>query len=472
MYGDVNVTVNDGNLGRSTDTGTGTHVKIGISNVTSSSPILITGSMNARKIKERLGETPLADACMDAVEWGAASIYSIPVPAGTAGEIGEVAQEKTGQGSIEVAGSPNNAYDVVVEVIDGGGCNEGSIHYSIDGGNTYTEEETIPLDGEVTLSGTGLTIRFTDAEEGDSFCTGDKIIFSTTSPAMNNQDVIRAVEGLINSNIAFEFVHIVGTSARALWASLATLANDFLVKHKRPLFFVCEARPKNTDEGLEEYVNAMEAESRAINSMYIQVVCSNARYQRLDGRVQDINVAGIVTGLYGKAKESQSIGEVKSFPISEARLLKLLPEGIEDYISVLDKAKYLTIRQYAGREDYYVTSANMMSPDGSDYAHAEDVRVSNRLVKAVRAAAISELQVEVSPDDLEASLAGIQAVLNIPIEDAVRDKVISSGRAVIDTANLNILVDESLDVNVTYVPMGHVRAMNLAFTIENPYAAS
>ena len=179
----------------------------------------------------------------------------------------------------------------------------------------------------------------------------------------------------------------------------------------------------------------------------------------MDGRVQDINNAGIVTGLYGRAKESQSIGEVKSFPISEAKLLKLLPEGIEDYIETLDKAKYVTIRQYIGKEDYYVTSANMMSPEGSDYSYAEDVRVSNRLVKAVRAKALDELQVEVDPGDIETSITNIQEQLNTPVEDAVRDKVISSGSVTIDTENLNILVDEKLDINITYVPMGHVREM-------------
>lgn len=42
----------------------------------------------------------------------------------------------------------------------------------------------------------------------------------------------------------------------------------------------------------------------------------------------------------------------------------------------------------------------------------------------------------------------------------------------IDTENLNILVDEKLDINITYVPMGHVREMNLTFAVENPYAAS
>lgn len=229
---------------------------------------------------------------------------------------------------------------------------------------------------------------------------------------------------------------------------------------------VCQACQQDMGLGI------MLEERKGINNMYMQVVCSNSRYQRMDGRVQDINNAGIVTGLYGQAKESQSIGEVKSFPISEAKMLKLLPEGIEDYIKTLDDAKYVTIRKYIGKEDFYVTSANMMSPEGSDYAYAEDVRVSNRLVKAVRAAALDELQVEIDPGDIETSIANIQEQLATPVEDAVRDKIISSGTVAIDTENLNILVDESLDVRITYVPMGHVREMNLTFAVENPYAAS
>lgn len=56
MYGDVNVKVEDGNLGRSSSTGTGTQIKIGISNVESKAPILISGTMNAKKIKEKVGQ--------------------------------------------------------------------------------------------------------------------------------------------------------------------------------------------------------------------------------------------------------------------------------------------------------------------------------------------------------------------------------------------------------------------------------
>lgn len=242
MFGDVNVKVEDGNLGRSSSTGTGTSIKIGISNVESKSPILISGTMNAKKIKEKVGNTPLADACIDAVEWGASSIYCIPVKAGTAGTIGKITEDQKGYGTFEVKGSPNNAYDIVVEVMDAGECNEGSFRYSLDGGNTFTEEMTIPITGEAELATTGLTAKFTDAEGGDSFMEGDRFTFSTTSPAMSNESVISAVESLINSPLMFEFVHIVGVSSKALWASLCTIANDFLTKYKRPLFFVCEAK--------------------------------------------------------------------------------------------------------------------------------------------------------------------------------------------------------------------------------------
>lgn len=472
MYGDVNVTVEDGNLGRSSSTGSGVQFKIGISNIESASPILITGSMDAKKIKEKVGNTPLADACIDSVENGAATIYCIPVKATTDGTIGEVKAVKTGEGTLEVSGKPNNAYDIVIKVTDDGENNEAGYAYSLDGGNTFSEEMTVPLNGEAVLANTGLTAKFTEAAGGDSFKEGDTFSFSTTAPSMSNADVISVVESLINNNTAFEFIHIVGTSSRALWASLASIANDFLTKYKRPLFFVCEARMKRSNESLDEYVAAMQEERKGINNIYIQVVCSNSRYQRMDGRVQDINNAGIVCGLYCKAKESQSIGEVKSFPISEAKMLKLLPEGIEDYIAILDKAKYLTFRQYVGKEDYYVTSANMMAPDGSDYAYAEDVRVSNRLVKAVRAHALNELQTEIDPEDLDTSISILQANLNTPVEEAVDDKIISSGRLEIDTENLNILVDETIDVRVTYVPMGHVREMNLTFAVENPVSAS
>lgn len=80
MLRDVNTIITDGGLG-DTAKGEGIHFKIGVSPVVSDAPIVITGSMNAKKIKEKLGLSPLADACMDSVENGSSMIYCLPVAA-------------------------------------------------------------------------------------------------------------------------------------------------------------------------------------------------------------------------------------------------------------------------------------------------------------------------------------------------------------------------------------------------------
>ena len=37
-------------------------------------------------------------------------------------------------------------------------------------------------------------------------------------------------------------------------------------------------------------------------------------------------------------------------------------------------------------------------------------------------------------------------------------------------ASNNILVDEKLETKVSYVPMGHIREIDVVFGLENPYA--
>ena len=468
MYGDVNVKIEDGKAASSI-AGIGAQVKIGIGLSADKSPVLITGAMDSRTIKERLGSTPLASACMDAVENGANEIYCIPVNGVNEGSIEKVEHSGTGTVLLEVQGKPLDSYTVVVNITESGKRNEGTFRYSLDG-ETFSAEITIPADGQYLLEGTGLVLAFGDTAAG-GFVQGDVFAASTIAPEMSNQEVLDAVETVSNMNLSFEYIHIVGTSGRALWSSLTAAANLFLIEKKRPCFFICEARAKRDDENLDDYVEAMKQERKGINSIFLQAVCSHSEYVRMDGTVAEVNNAGIITGLYSRAKESQSIGEVRSFPISSSKLLHLLPDGIEPHIKTLDEAGYLTVRQYTGLEDYYVTSANMLSAEGSNYKYAEDVRVVNKLVKEVRAKALEELQREIDLSDIKTSLITVQANLNIPVETAVRDGIISDGRVEIaDLDSREFVESESIDITIYYVPKGHIREINLTFTVENPYA--
>ena len=123
MLRDVVHNVSDGLLGFATKTGDGRSVKIGVSPVVSDAPIVITGDMDAAKIKSRLGLSPLADAAMDSVQGGAGRTYCFPVAATTAGNIGEVKKTGDGGGTLTTDGSPTNAFSIIVKIKAQGGLN-------------------------------------------------------------------------------------------------------------------------------------------------------------------------------------------------------------------------------------------------------------------------------------------------------------------------------------------------------------
>ena len=129
MLRDVKHTVTDGLLGFATATGDGKSLKIGVSPIVSDTPIIITGDMDATKIKDRLGLSPLADAVMDSVQFGASRIYCLPVSATTAGELGIVSKTGDGGGSVTVDGSPTNAFSVVVKFTAQGQLNTAAFVY-------------------------------------------------------------------------------------------------------------------------------------------------------------------------------------------------------------------------------------------------------------------------------------------------------------------------------------------------------
>ncbi|CAH8721940.1 DUF2586 family protein [Paenibacillus melissococcoides] len=80
----------------------------------------------------------------------------------------------------------------------------------------FEQEVTLPLSGVLDIPGTGLKFAFSEAEQdkAKSFLVGDTYTVSTTAPQMSNQDVLAAMDKLRNVSFSFEFVHIVGESAK------------------------------------------------------------------------------------------------------------------------------------------------------------------------------------------------------------------------------------------------------------------
>lgn len=469
---DVNQNIIDGMLGSSSTKGEGVHIKIGVSPVVSSVPLIITGSMGAKDIKEKLGLSPLADACMDSVENGSNLIYCIPVQASIPGTVSEVIKSGNGLGTCTAAGTPNNAYEISVLITAAGGLNQAALKYSIDGEYSYSEEVTMPLTGILTIPNTGITLTFTEdvGTPIDSYKVGDKFKLTSDSPSMTNQEVLDALDQLRYISYEFEFVHIVGESTKALWAAVSTELAKFTTDYKKPTMIIMESRNINSSETLDEYVAYLVEEKKGLVNYDLQIVSARSLYVRMDGTTKDINNASIVAGLYSRANVQQSIGETKSFSIAETKMLKLLPLGIEPYVEILDDANYLTFRKYIGLVGYYVTNARMMCADESDYKYAERTRVKNKVLKETRKQGLLQIQSEIDVTNLDVSLKVIAKHIQTPLDQMVTKGEISSANVEIPNGQ-DILTTEALNLNISYVPKGYLRELTLNIAMRNPLLA-
>lgn len=462
---DVKETVLDGQLGFSGTTGDGISIRIGASPIVSDQLIVITGDMTADTIKERLGRSPLADSVMDSVQFGAARVYCLPVTASTAGTIGKVEKEGAGGGTLTADGSPYNAFEVVVKITAQGGLNTAAFAYSIDGGNNYSDELTVPVAGKYELPGTGLTITFASAlEEGDAFQVGDVWSFSTTAPTMTKGDALAAARKVKDFPEEFEWLHVVGESDMDLWEAMGEVRNELFTDHHKPLFVLMEAAYPTGD--LTDWALGMEKARSKVRNTDVQVCASWGRLVRLDGSTQIVNLAGVASGLYAKAGVAESIGKTRpeaGFGIRKSKLEELLPAGMDDsIIKILDEAGFLTFRGYAGLEDFFVYHTKVLSPEKSDYRYAEDVRVKNKVIREVRKEALLLLNDDIDMTDFDGEMQTRAKFMAAPLDKMVAAKEISKAEVTIPEGQEETFLEtELLRVRILYLSRGYIREIEI-----------
>ena len=371
-----------------------------------------------------------------------------------------------GSGSVTAEGSPTNAFEVIVNITAQGGLNTAAFIVSIDGGYSYTDEITVPVTGSYELAGTGLTLKFTAAEQEDlkpsSFLVNDSYTFKTTAPTMTNGDVLGAIAKLSKFNEEFEFIHIVGASSLALWQAVSTAQQELASTNHKPAFFVMEAAAPEETNDLTDWALQMEADRKKIKNTDIQVVAAWGRLVKLDGTTQIVNLAGVASGLYAKAAVQTSIGKTRpeaGFAIEKTQLLELLPAAMDNaIIERLDVAGYLTFREYDGIDAFYVYHTKMMCPDGSDYRYAEDVRVKNKIIRETRKEALKVLNDDIDLEDVQGELETRAKFMGTPLDRMVENKEISSYEITVPGGQeKTILETEQMLVKIRYLSRGYIR---------------
>lgn len=470
---DVIHTVTDGLTGDKNTGGTGVHMKIGASFIKSDEPVIITGSHKLEYMTKLLGLSPLRDAVMDSVENGASRIICIPVTPSAKGTVKTLEPAVSeGSGAVTIDGSPNNKFDIIVRITGRGVLNTASFKYSINGGYTYSEEQTVPLSGKYELPDTGMTISFT-ADGAQNYEIDDTYSWQTTAPTLTNEDVIKGINVIRGIKQEAEIVHVVGACTADTWAMVSAMQTELQERYHKPLMFVLEAFEKSGSESMDDYIAALKEARKLVKNYQVQVVASRALYIGMDGLGRDTNTAGIVCGLYSRTSVNKSIGETAVVSVSDGKILKHLPDGLDDdAVDEIDGLGYLTIRQYDGLAGYYINNARMMGAEGTDYRYAEDVRVLNKIIRETRKTALLQLQTDIDLEKPEADLKAKTLFIQAPLDQMVTDREISSAEVTVpDDAVETVITEGTLRLTIRYVQRGIIRNIEIDVGRRNPYAS-
>ena len=96
----------------------------------------------------------------------------------------------------------------------------------------------------------------------------------------------------------------------------------------------------------------------------------------------------------------------------------------------------------------------MMSPDGSDFRYAEDVRVKNKIIRETRKEGLLE--------DVQGELETRAKFMFVPLQRMIDAKEISSAEITVpEGQEETILEDETMRVKIRYVSRGYIREVEV-----------
>ncbi len=467
---DVTIEILDGGLGMLPPSAAGLHAKVGVSSAGTVNEIVAV--TDPGKVSELFGTGPLANALYDSFAAGARTIYAVRANGDIAGEIGAVTATKTGQGNLTVTGTPLDAYELVVEIVDPGAKNVATFKYSLDGGDNFSQKITVPTALTYDVPGTGLTLNFTEyvTDPNQSFLAGDRYTCKTEAPQASVNSVNAAIDALLDSGYLYEFVHVVGESDAAMWAALAAKATEAEGKY-RYIHFLAEAAGPAAGETVDQWVTGLLAAKASFASTRVSI-CAG-RLELIDmgtGRQVDRNGAGIYAGRVSAIPVQESPGKVMTGPLPA--VVRLNPAGINDgHILALDEAGFITFRQYIGLSGFYITNGRMAAEAISDFRFVELRRVMDKACGQVRTAALRFEHAEVDPINVEKSFAAIEAQLAAPLDIMVGAGEIARGRVVIPR-DQDVLATSKLRIKVRLVPLGYLREIEAEIGFENPFQSA
>jgi len=459
-------TIHSRGLGLAGRDSTGIPAHVGIGSLGTLDSVIPVSDVD--QVRAKLGYGPLANAVAECLRAGARTVLAVPADIGTNGANGDVTSSKTGDGTVVASGNPNDAYDILIEILTEGVLNAATFRYSLDGGNNWSREITVPVGGAYVIPNTGVTATFACST---GFDAGDKYSWQTTQPVMSTTTAQDAIDALLASDSSFGLVHLVGPSSSAMWTVLDTLAVKAAGGH-RHIHIVAEADVQAADETLDQWRDGLIAEQAGFASDYVQVVSAMwVIADPITGQLRGRNLAAIFVGwTVAGQKVSDSPAHVERGPVPMVRggMKYAVPKDLTYAdIVALDAARYVTFRMFEDLDGVYATADPMMSAETSDFRYAHLRRVMNKAAREVRLAVLPHVWGD-------ADAIGQRAVVTSgkrPLQ-RMKDAGEIADYAVLIPAGQDVLGTGQLTVKIRIQPKPKSPWIETDLGFVNPYASA
>lgn len=350
---------------------------------------------NINKVAPELGYGPAQTATeliMSMAPTGYALVDVVVAAASDSSGAG-IVQEKAGGGApdIDVTGTPNNDYDLGIEITKAGNLGEARFRYTLDGGYSWSFDNKVPASGTFVIPNTGLSVEFEPAQT-----LGNSNYSIVTANKMTAQDVSDALNYLAqNSNRSYSVILIADerrTPDVSIFNAVNTAFDAFNSQYRLHTVGVLpiggENKVLNAIPNNKTAVSAASVISAydAVNQNTGNFICAVAERARITLPLPRPGyTAPALPFGYAVAGEVHGVGGDISKNPAESTVRRVDSISYDEFLdgSVYNDERIVAPRTFRGESGYFLNQGSLFADAQSSYYLVPHGRVINRAREAL-----------------------------------------------------------------------------------------
>lgn len=368
-------------------------------------------------------------------------------------------------GNLTQTSSPIDVYDVLVNIVTGGGLGAAVFTYSLDGGNSISPNILVPGSGAYVIPGAGVMLTF-----ASTFVAADTYEFTTVTAGFGTSDVAAALTALGADARPWFCAHVAGQSTSAAnAASMSATVDTTLAAFQVAFKYVMGIVECPQTEGDSAIISAFN--SFASNRVMVTVtdILHSSSLNR--GRTLRRNIGVAIATRLASTNPAQDPGWVGSPLGSLANVTKIFRD--ESKTPGLKDARFTVGTTRPTKAGFFCSTGNMMAQAGSDFSSVGNRRVMDVACTTAVGVFINDMNADLLANDdgtiYDPEATRLEGVVQAALEAKLLQPTPPDASAVnaqIDRTN-NIISTENvrLTVNVRPKPKARTLTMTIGFSI-------